>query len=65
VGREVRAITYEELAERKGIRLSRRRIQQLMKEGKFPKSLRHGRMRYWIESAIDDWLTKSGPWAGE
>ena len=53
----MRVLSFDELKERKGIRLSREQIRQKRKEGSFPEPLAMGENSVgWLESEIDQWI---------
>lgn len=54
---KTRLLTYAELKAEK-IKLARSTLWNLEKEGKFPLRRVHGGRVYWVESEIDEWLTK-------
>lgn len=54
----MKLMTYKQLVSIKGIPFTQRYLRTLMKEGKFPKSIKlitNGRIA-WDEKEIDDWL---------
>ncbi len=52
-----RVLSYDDLRSEKGIRFSRQWILQLIKQGKFPKSVKLGEASIgFVESEVDAWI---------
>ena len=55
--RRKRVLSYDDLKKEKGIRFSRQWILALIKQGKFPRSVKIGEASIGlIETEIDDWI---------
>jgi predicted DNA-binding transcriptional regulator AlpA len=56
---EYRLLTFSELRTRKGIAFSRQHINELIRRGIFPKSVKTpggGHINFWLESEIDGYI---------